>query len=235
MNINKLTFKHLSGVFFALTFAFSFSTSAAVIVSATDAVISAGGPGFGDITDTYDQSGLYDTYLSGETDFDAYLATNPFHTSDYNFMEWFSEMGTGASPVQASVIFDLGRLMKVSAIALWNEESSGIGLLDLFGSTDGNHFFNLAAGLTPIDNLYDESRPDDDYRYAAEVFGFSDAAVRYIRFDMSACPNQPSSFDFCSIGEVAFRATAVPEPSAALIFVLGLLVLGASRQKGKMW
>lgn len=200
----------------------STQSMAGVIISAIDARVNSGGPGYGGIVHSHNQDGLYNKYISGLTDFDEYMATNPFHTSNYFGYEWFSEIGTGASPVSASVTFDLGRPTKIDAVALWNEESSGIGVLNLFGSLDGVNFFDIAHKLMPQDNPFDETRPNDDYRYSAEVFEIAKFDLQYIRFDMSACPNQPSSFYSCSIGEVAFRQTDIPEPYTLSLFLIGI-------------
>jgi hypothetical protein len=64
-------------------------------------------------------------------------------------------------------------------VALWNEESSGIGLLDLLTSLDGVTYTSLASGLIPTDN--------STFDYAADVFKVGTTA-RYVRFDMRNCP-----------------------------------------------
>jgi hypothetical protein len=116
------------------------------------------------------------------------------------------------------VTYDLGSAQIIDALALWNEESSGIGLLDLLTSLDGVTFGSLLTGLVPTDHAL--------VSYGADVFSFAALSVQYIRFDMSRCP-QPvvGSFPACAIGEVAFRSsqiTQVPEPATLGIFLLGL-------------
>ena len=151
-------------------------------------------------------------FVSGVTDFDTYLATNPLHTLTFPGYEWFSNDGT----TSASVTYDLGSLTNIDRLALWNEETSGIGTLNLFHSSDGINFAPLALGLKPTDNPL--------ANYPADVFSFASVNTRYIRFDMSDCPQpNPASFPSCAIGEVAFRKANVPEPAS----VLGLLAIGA--------
>ena len=66
------------------------------------------------------------------------------------------------------------------------------------------------------------------------MFGFDARSVRYVRFDMSECP-QPSStgeqFASCAIGEVAFGTVTssgvVPEPGTYALVGTGLAALVA--------
>lgn len=197
------------------------TATAGVIFSATAATINSGGPGFGSINDTFNQNGLSSTYVSGVTDFDTYIATNPLHTAIFSGFEWFSNLGSSS----ASVTYDFGSVRSFDAMALWNEESSGIGLLDLLYSTDNISFTPLASGLTPTDH------PLNDY--PADVFAVG-ATARYVRFDMSRCP-QPvaASFDGCAIGEVAFRESTgsnVPEPVSLALVGAALLAMVATRK-----
>ncbi|TVT59882.1 MAG: discoidin domain-containing protein [Sedimenticola thiotaurini] len=197
--------------------------NAGAILSATSGTINSGGPGFGTLTETFDQSGLSVGYTSGVTDFDAYIALGPTHTDTFGGFEWFSNSGTSS----ASVTYDLGGIFSIDALALWNEESSGIGSLDLLTSTDGVTFTSLVSGLLPTDHFAGA--------YSADVFNFSAVNAQYIQFDMSGCP-QPNvgSFSACSIGEVAFReagAAQVPVPGTIVLLGLGIAGLGSIRRK----
>ena len=188
--------------------------AADVIVAPVAGVINAGGPGFGSLSETFDQSGLSSGYISGVTDFDAYLATNPTHTDEFSGFEWFSNSGT----TSATVTYDLGTATTINRLALWNEESSGIGLLNLLYSLNNVTFLPLAS-VTPFDN------PIGDY--AAQVFGFAPTVAQYVRFEMSNCPQpDPGSFPACAIGEVAFASGAgpaqAPEPGLIALMALGL-------------
>lgn len=193
---------------------------AGTIVSASSAVINYGGPGFGEIEDTYNQAGLSVAYVSGFTGFDAYLAGNPIHVPFYDGFEWFTDYGWAT----ASVTYDLGLVRRIGALALWNEEASGFGRLDLSYSADGINFSAMASNLVPTDN------PANGEWYPADVFRFAAVDARYIRFDLSECP-QAGGDQFCAIGEVAFDAVAVPEPAPLGLLGLGFAGLAALRRR----
>lgn len=197
---------------------------AGTILAPVAGTINAGGPGSGTLTETFNQAGLSTGYVSGVTDFDTYLSTNPQHTASFFGFEWFSNNPT----TSASVTYDFGGIVKLASLALWNEESSGIGTLSLFSSLDNVTFTALALGLAPTDNPL-----QPPFTYGADRFNFTATDLRYVRFDMSDCPQpNPGSFSACAIGEVAFnQVTAVPAPAAAGLFGLGLLGLGLLRRR----
>jgi hypothetical protein len=195
---------------------------AGVIIAPVGGVIDSGGPGSGSLADTYNQNGLLTGYVNGVTDFDAYMALHPMHTLIFAGYEWFGNYGTDS----AVVTYDLGSVMSISKLALWNEESSGIGLLNLYWSTDNVTFSPLALGLTPTDN------PLADY--PADVFAFAPTSTRYVRFDMSRCPQpDPGSYPSCAIGEVAFDKASVPDPGSSLL-LLGMGVAGLRAWKKRL-
>ena len=204
--------------------------SAQTIISATSAVVNSGGPGSGSIVDTYNQSGLSVGYTSGVTNFNTYIAGNPRHSVIFSGFEWFSNQGT----TTAMVTYDLGSVLGIDRLALWNEEFSGIGLLDLLTSTDGVTYTALGS-FTPTDNPPGVSGDT----YGADVFSFAATSARYVRFSMSRCP-QPNGNNYtaCSIGEVAFRSavvnSGVPEPATWAMMLLGFGALGFAlrRQRG---
>ena len=189
--------------------------AADVILSAVGGTINTGGPGFTPLEVSFDQSGLVIPYVSGVTNFDHYLLSGPTHITSF-FFEWFSNEGS----MTASVTYDLGQLHTINRVALWNEEDSGIGLLSLFGSSDGSSFFPLVQDVEPRDNPQGEP-------YGPEVFGFSAAVLRYVRFDLLECP-----FPACSIGEVAFaESAAVTEPAVIALLGLGLTAVAVMRRR----
>ncbi len=215
----------------ALSVALMSAAQAGTVVSAVGATILSGGPGIGNIADTYEQWGIFDgqEYVSGVTDFDAYFATKPMHDFMYPGQEWFSNDGTTA----AVVSYDLGAVKNIQGMALWNEDGAGIGKLNLLGSTDGISWFSLLSNLRPTDNTYEAA-------YTADIYSWKSVALRYVKLDMSGCPQtQPANkpFTACGIGEVAFNAaapvTSVPElnPISMGALGLGLMAVGLRRRR----
>ncbi len=193
--------------------------AAATIVSATSATIDVGGPGFGSINDTFNQAGLSTGYTSGVTDFDTYIASDPIHTLLFAGNEWFSNEPS----TTAQVTYDLGSAMGIDRLALWNEESSGIGSLDLLTSIDGITFSSLGTFIpVPAGAVVD---------YSAQVFSFGATNARYVRFAMSDCPAGAGAFNSCAIGEVAFRSAAIgaiPEPTTWAMMIFGFGAIGGA-------
>lgn len=198
---------------------------ASVMVSPQSAVVNSGDtfPGL-NIADTYNQNGLQNNFVSGSTIVSTYLSTNPLHNLDGIGQEWFSN-----SPVtSASVTYDLGAVLNLGALILWNEDSTGIGKFNLSASTGGGVFNILLAGVTP-----DQSANPFVEPYAAQLFSFASVNARYLRIDMLECPGQ-GGYAGCAIGEVAVaQINETPLPGAVALFASGLAVLGLVGRRKK--
>ncbi len=197
---------------------------AGFIVSAQSAEILSGQPGEGAISSTHNQYGLLSPYESGVQDFDDYIASAPLHgyelvlkngSASYH-TEWFTNAGVST----AVVSYDLGSVQQTIGMALWNEDANGSGRLNILSSLDGQNWVSLLSNLTSTDHAYKSD-------YSADVFSWASTPTRYIKLEMSMCPTSEIGRISCSIGEVAFNVTAVPEPSSVATLSLGLLLLGA--------
>ena len=136
--------------------------AAATMLSATGAVVNAGGTALGSIMSTINQSGLSSNYISGITDFDAYFAGAPTHNND-PASEWRSDLGE----FQATVTFDLGTVRTIDRFALWNEPSGGLSGFNLLGSLDGTGFTEFFPRGFPTDNVPFVSYPAEVFNFAA--------------------------------------------------------------------
>jgi hypothetical protein len=193
---------------------FGLSAKALTILSPVSAVASS------DVTccsilKTIDQSALSINFNSGIDNFDTYMAGNPLHNAAV-FDEWF----TAPQVSSAVVTYDLGAIYDVKKMALWNEESAGIGPFNLLTSINNINYTLIVSGLTATDHAASTNN------YPADVFMVGSHA-RYIRLDIQSCPQSGNGYEGCGIGEVAF---GVPSPASLSLFGLGLFAIGFARR-----
>jgi len=153
----------------------------------------------GNLVHAINQSGLLSAYTSGVTDFDAYMAGDPGHFS-FPGNDWLTITPTGV------VDFNLGSVLPIGRMAVWNfggNTAFDFTQIHLFGSLD-------AAFLTPVDlGTFNLVVPTIN-PVGAQILSFSSTSVQYIRMQVVA----NNGADRSALGEVAFAAASVPEPSS---------------------
>lgn len=155
-----------------------------------------------------DQSGLSGGYISGVTDFDAYIATNPMHAAGN--AHWLSAFGG----LTGNFDFDLGGTFTVESLALWNIGNGKIsGVRGFALLADDNAAFSSPTSLGTFEADPGLSGPP------AEVFTFTPTEAAYMRLVITS---NGGSEEFTGFGEAAFEVAVTPEPAALLLLGVGL-------------
>jgi hypothetical protein len=150
---------------------------------------------------------------------------------------WLSDgVGFGGDPGDdgdPEVVFDLGGVYDVGSVRIWNyneinHRHRGVKDLEILVSLDGvsyDSMGNFTLFEAPgVDNV--------DY---SETLPINASDVQFVKFDIlsnyngAIYPNDPSDYDdngFVGLSEVRFYSGLVPEPSAVVMLVVGLLGLG---------
>ena len=138
------------------------------------------------------QSGLSIPYTSGMTDFDAYLAGNPNHSSSLG-NAWVSSFGTTTGQID----FDLGSVLVVDRIAVWNFSAGST-----FSTKNINVFASQQSDFSGAVNLgtFKLNLPPPLVSQA-QVISFSSTNARFIRFQILGNYGASTS---TALGEVAF-------------------------------
>lgn len=176
-----------------------------------------------DIGNIIDQSGLSSAYISGVSDFDAFLGSDPLHASDARDNDWFAGPGVTSGIID----FDLGGVYSLDRVAVWNEDATGVSQVNVFTSLDSLFSGTAFVGTFTLSN---NTREQD---YLADVLTLSAITdARFVRFAIvNAYPDDRGFADQASLGEVAFSVSTVPLPAALLLFGSGLaLLFGVSRR-----
>ena len=200
----------------SLTAVFIAQAQAGLITQAVSVSTPGGDDPFGLGSDhLIDQSGLSANYISGVTDFSSFTATT---TATVN-SPWSEATALGgAAGATPDFIFDLGSVISIDGVALWNQLGGGSVLTyDIFGSVDGVGYSFFGSG----------SALDGGVDVPAYTSSWTAASAQYVKLSVTSNNGSPSATRF---NEIAFSQT-VPIPSTLFLLGLGLLGLRVSRQR----
>ncbi len=161
------------------------------------------------LTNMINQDGLSTPYVSGVTDYAAYLASVPTQAS--NPLSQYAVQSEAASVIYE---FDLGQSYTLTKFIYWNGPASlSTRVTTVTISVSSSPTF---ATLTNLGRY--TSTPSAGHPVAAEGFNLTQGTGQYVRLQVTNAGG-PRTL----IGEVAFAA--IPEPSTALMSVFGGLAL----------
>jgi len=164
------------------------------------------------LANAINQVGLSPGYASGVTDFDTYVA-GAIHTSAPG-TDWVS----ASNPANGEVTFDLGSLMTIDQIAVWNFADNN----PLFSVTQLTVLASVDAAFSSPTNLGTFSLSVPPLATTlAQLLNIGVTNAQFIRFQNFV--SNGNGVGGLALGEVAFRS-AVPEPASMLLMGSGLLI-----------
>lgn len=163
-----------------------------------------------------DQSGLSATYVSGVTDFSTFTASTTHATQSFANSYLFS-------PTTA-VGFDLGSVVDVNGVAVWNLVNNPASAKDVALYADTNS--SLADGYGTLIGNYSLSKALGADSNLATTQSFGSVSSRYFVLELL---NSYGGGPMVGLSEVAFSqmSAPVPEPETYALMLAGLGVMGA--------
>ncbi len=212
-SFNRLSLGHcgraLSLTAMGLLVAFSFKADGAVIISPTGVISNTVGnesSSFG-IGNTIDQSGLSITFVSGLTDYSAYISSRPEHEGVAPVPSfWLSPQGS----TTGTIVYDLGGVYRIERAVMWHG-----------GGEAPERNVNGISLATSLNATFTTSQTAGDFNvfgfappYNLNDFDLTDTTGRYVRLTINS---NYGSENYTKFGEIAFAVSAIPEPSSLLL------------------
>jgi hypothetical protein len=174
------------------------------------------GTGGGSVGHLIDQSGLSAPFVSGSTDFDTYVATDPTHAGLSAANGWAS----ASHDTSGYLEFDLGSAYSISALAMWTQNNTS--------AVDG---FSLSSAMDEaftigVTNLGSFSGTKT---LTVQTFDFL-AIGEFVRLQV----NSTFGATNVDIGEIAFDVAPIPEPTSFAILAAGCVGLALPRRKRRV-
>lgn len=178
------------------------------------------GNGYPAVIGMTNQSGLSANYISGVTDFDAFIASGVTHSGgDRN--SWLGS----SSVFSGSLTFDLGATYSISKFVMWNGASGISASVKGFSITTSND-----STFSTFTNVGSFTGQQNDY--AATVYDLLDTTARYVKFNIDGNFGNGCCI---AVGDIALETsvTAVPEPETYAMMLAGLGMIGVSFKRRK--
>ncbi|NJM38344.1 MAG: hypothetical protein HC845_11070 [Akkermansiaceae bacterium] len=124
-----------------------------------------------------------------------------------------------------TIVFDLGEVYSIERLAIWqgqqvvrslNRQVNGI---TLETSLDSAFTVSQAAGNFNVPLSASATHP---VTHSVNDFDLTDTTARYVRLTITSNHGSTAS---TSLGEIAFAVNQVPEPTSALLGLIGSLAL----------
>lgn len=165
------------------------------------------------LSNIINQSGLSATYTSGVTDFATFTAST---TAAGLIGAGFT--GTNSVGPQ-TFTFDLGAVLSIGGIAVWNSSSVGrITDFELYADTDGDATNGGLTALLPNTALGNGGG-------LSYVFSFGPTSTQFVHFVGTGSVAPPNFFGLAEVAFDQVRDGGVPEPGTLVMLSAGAIAL----------
>jgi hypothetical protein len=190
-------------------------------ISVTSPQGSFSNPTFG-LVHMIDESGLTTSYTGGLTDFDSYVPTTLHNSPGAGTNSGFTNQAGG---FPQTITFDLGSVFNLSGLGFWGTGNIGsVTQFQLFADTDAVFTNGGTTQLGSTFNALPGTGSD-----LGQIFNFTAFATEFIHLRVLNTTGGTGLIP--GIGEAAFASGAVPEPATAMLLIVALLGLAASRPR----